>query len=76
MWSSLIFIIDMLIDYIVPFIMKDMSCHWFYVILYCFTGWVGVSKKCPAESHGLPALSHVWQHVKLSDALSWGPSAI
>ena len=20
--------------------------------------------------------SHVWQHVKLSDALSWGPSAI
>ena len=24
----------------------------------------------------LPALSHVWQHVKLSDALSWGPSAI
>ena len=26
--------------------------------------------------YGLPALSHVWQHVKLSDALSWGPSAI
>ena len=23
-----------------------------------------------------PALSRVWQHVKLSDALSWGPSAI
>ena len=32
------------------------------------TGW--------DRSHGLPALSHVWQHVKLSDALSWGPSAI
>ena len=29
-----------------------------------------------SRSHGLPALSHVWQHVKLSDALSWGPSAI
>ena len=28
------------------------------------------------RSHGLPALSHVWQHVKLSDALSWDPSAI
>ena len=28
------------------------------------------------RSLGLPALSHVWQHVKLSDALSWGPSAI
>ena len=25
---------------------------------------------------GLPALPHVWQHVKLSDALSYGPSAI
>ena len=28
------------------------------------------------KSHGLPALSHVWQHVKLADALSWGPSVI
>ena len=28
------------------------------------------------RSHGLPALSRVWQHVKLSDTLSWGPSAI
>ena len=26
-------------------------------------------------SGGLPALSHVWQHTKLSDALSWDPSA-
>ena len=43
------------------------------------TGRVGVSIMWPAEievMHGLPALSHVWQHVKLSDALSWGPSAI
>ena len=23
------------------------------------------------RSHGLPALSHVWKHVKLSHALSW-----
>ena len=23
-----------------------------------------------------PALSHVWQRVKLSDPMSWGPSAI
>ena len=28
------------------------------------------------RSHGLPALSHMRQHEKLSDALSWGPSAI
>ena len=28
------------------------------------------------KSHGLLTLSHVWQHVKLSDALSWGQSAI
>ena len=35
-------------------------------------GWVtGLDR-----SHGLPALSHVWQHVKLPDALSWGPTAI
>ena len=32
------------------------------------TGW--------DRSHGLQALSHVWQLVKLSDALSWGPSTI
>ena len=25
---------------------------------------------------GLPALSQVWQHAKLSDALSWDPSVI
>ena len=41
------------------------------------TGWVGFTLMWPAEtSHGLPALSRVWQHVKLSEALSWGPSAI
>ena len=28
------------------------------------------------RSHGLPALSHVWQHVKLLDTLSWGPFTI
>ena len=33
--------------------------------LYNVTGW--------DRSHGLPALSHVWQHVKLSDALVLGP---
>ena len=36
--------------------------------LYNVTGW--------DRSRGLPALSHVWQHVKLSDALSWRPYAI
>ena len=43
------------------------------------TGWVGVSIINVTgwdRSHGLPALSHVWQHVKLSEALSWGRSAI
>ena len=34
------------------------------------------SVTCWDRSHGLPDLSHVWQNVKLSDALSWGPSAI
>ena len=33
------------------------------------TGWIGVSRMWTAETDfkGLPALSHVWQHVKLSD---------
>ena len=33
---------------------------------YNVTGW--------DRSHGLPALSHMGQHIKLSDTLSWGPS--
>ena len=46
-------------------------CESAYIYIYIYklyrlsTGW--------DRSHGLPALSHVWQHVKLSDALSWGP---
>ena len=28
------------------------------------------------RSHGLPALSCVWQHIKLLDRQSWDPSAI
>ena len=35
---------------------------------YNETGW--------HRGHSLPALSNMWQHIKLSDALSWDPSAI
>ena len=42
--------------------------YWLGRCQYNVTGW--------DRSHGLPALSRVWQHVKLSDALSWDPSAI
>ena len=34
-------------------------------------GSVSVNVTGRDRSHGLPALSRVWQHVKLSDALSW-----
>ena len=42
--------------------------------IVCDTGWVGVSIMWTGwnRSHGLPAPSHVWQHVKLSDALVLG----
>ena len=30
-------------------------------------GWVDVSLMWPAETEGIPALSRVWQHAKLSD---------
>ena len=41
------------------------------------TVWPDASRVLALDrSHGLPALSHLWQHVKLSDPLSWGPSAI
>ena len=42
--------------------------YWLGRCQYNVTGW--------DRSHAPQALSHVWQHVKLSDALSWGPSAI
>ena len=42
------------------------------------TGWVGVSIMWPAETEVMVSqlCLNMWQHVKLSDALSWGPSAI
>ena len=39
----------------------EMWISFLFMIRQYVTGW--------DRSHGLPALSHVWQHVKLSDAL-------
>ena len=45
--------------------MVQPAPYWLGRCHYNVTGW--------DRSHGLPALSHVWQHVKLSDSSVLGP---
>ena len=55
-------------EVLVQFPLWPPAPYWLGRCQYSVIGWDKI--------HGLPALSRVGQHVKLSDVLSWGMSAI